>query len=204
MYKLKLTKTDLFSLFIIIFMMISAYFFIRNSSHFGLKCIISGADGEKYCIRNRKRLQEATGLLALIRENSVKIVNGLYKEYSDNDFVVRLKERFNPKVFQETLPTSVHTAYSENKGEKMAFCLNKKKNNNEHLIDKNTLMFVALHELTHIGTKEVGHTKKYWENFKFVLEYAVKEHFYTPIDYKKNPEPYCGMTISDNPYYDLK
>lgn len=201
--KLKLSKTDLFSLFIVLFMMVTAYFFINNSSQFGLKCIISNSDGEKYCIRERGRLQEAASLLALIRENSKKVVNGLYSEHSENEFVQRLKDRFNPKVFQETLPTSVHTAYSENKGEKMAFCLNKKKNNDEHLIDENTLMFVALHELTHIGTKEIGHTKQYWNNFKFVLEYAVKEEFYVPVDYKKNPEPYCGMTISDNPYYDL-
>jgi hypothetical protein len=202
--KLKINKTDLFSLFIIFFMLVSAYFFIHNNSHFGLKCIISSADGEKYCIRDRNRLQEAASLLALIRENSKKVVAGLYKEYPKNSFVQQLKNRFNPKVFQETLPTSVHTAYSENKGEKMAFCLNKKPDNDEHLIDKNTLMFVALHELTHIGTEEIGHTQQYWENFKFVLEYAVKERFYIPIDYKKNPEPYCGMTISDNPYYDLE
>lgn len=201
--KINMSKTDIFSLFIIVFMLISSYFYIRNSSHFGLKCIISNADGEKYCIRDRGRLQEAASLLALIRENSKNVVDGLYKAHPENEFVQRLKERFNPKVFQETLPTSVHTAYSENKGEKMAFCLNKKPDNDEHLIDENTLMFVALHELTHIGTKEVGHTKTYWENFKFVLEHAVKERLYTPIDYKKNPEPYCGMTISDNPYYDL-
>lgn len=198
-----MNKTDIFSIIIIVFIIISAYFFIQNNSHFGLKCIISNADGEKYCIRDRKRIQEAASLLALVRENSKTVVNRLYKKYPNNDFVIQLKNRFNPKVFQETLPTSVHTAYSENKGEKMAFCLNKKKDNDEHLIDKNTLMFVALHELTHIGTKDVGHTKQYWENFKFVLEHAIKEGFYYPVDYKKNPQPYCGMTITDNPYYDL-
>ena len=26
---------------------------------------------------------------------------------------------------------------------------------------------------------------------------------YKPVDYKKNPKKYCGMTITDNPYYDL-
>lgn len=201
--KIKISKTDMISLFIIIFMLISSYFYIRNSAQFGLKCIISNADGETYCIRERGRLKEAALLLSLIRENSKKVVDGLYKAHPDNEFVQRLKKRFNPKVFQETLPTSVHTAYSENKGEKMAFCLNKKKHDNDNLIDENTLMFVALHELTHIGTLDVGHTKTYWHNFKFVLEHAVKERLYTPVDYKKNPEPYCGMTISDSPYYDL-
>jgi len=203
MSKFNYREMDWIAMFIIVLMLLTAYFFLKNSSQFGLKCIISNADGKKYCIRDRKRLQEATSLLALIRDNSQQVVESIYKEHGDNSFVKRLKERFNPSTFQETLPTSIHTAYSENKGERMAFCLNKKKNNNEELIDKNTLMFVALHELTHIGTQDIGHTDTYWSNFKFVLEHAVKERFYIPVDYKTNPAPYCGMTISDNPYYDL-
>ena len=63
-------------------------------------------------------------------------------------------------------------------------------------------MFVALHELTHIGTKDIGHTPQYWKNFKFILENAVMQGIYDPIDYKKEPQNYCGMTITDNPYYD--
>ena len=35
------------------------------------------------------------------------------------------------------------------------------------LIDENTLMFVALHELAHIATESIGHTKEFWANFKF-------------------------------------
>ena len=27
---------------------------------------------------------------------------------------------------------------------------------------------------------------------------------YTPVDYKKKNQRYCGMNITDNPYYDLK
>ena len=35
----------------------------------------------------------------------------------------RLEKGYNPKRIMETLPTSQYTAYSENKGEKIAFCL---------------------------------------------------------------------------------
>ena len=112
------------------------------------------------------------------------------------------QQNFNPKKVMETLPTSEHTAYSENKGEKLAFCLNSSKEGTE-LIDENTLMFVALHELSHIGTSEVGHTPIYWKNFKFILENAVDAGVYTAVNYKQKPTGYCGMTITDNPYYDL-
>ena len=47
------------------------------------------------------------------------------------------------------------------------------------------------------------HTEEFWSNFKFLLKEAKKEGIYNPIDYKKNPQPYCGMTITDNPYFDL-
>ena len=37
----------------------------------------------------------------------------------------------------------------------------------------------------------------------FSTENAVKMGIYKADDYKKKPKPYCGMTISDNPFYDL-
>ena len=112
-------------------------------------------------------------------------------------------QKFNPTKISETLPTSEYTAYSENKGEKLAFCLDKRKNGTT-LIDINTLTFVAIHELAHIMTKTEGHKQEFWENFKFLLEQAKAANIYQPVDYKKNNEPYCGMDITDNPYYDLQ
>jgi hypothetical protein len=123
-------------------------------------------------------------------------------KFPDDERVKRLVEGFNPKKISETLPTSELTAYSENKGEKIAFCLNTKKDGDK-LIDINTLTFVALHELSHIMTKSIGHKQEFWENFKFLLTNAKEANIYQPVDYKKKPQEYCGMTINDNPYYDL-
>jgi hypothetical protein len=102
----------------------------------------------------------------------------------------------------ETLPTSEYTAYSENKGEKLAFCLNKEKHDNDNLIDTHTLMFVSIHELSHVMTKSIGHKSDFWKNFKFLLENAKDAGIHDPADYKKKPREYCGMKIHDNPYYD--
>ena len=52
-------------------------------------------------------------------------------------------------------------------------------------------------------TESVGHTKEFWQNFKFLLKNAVKIGIYKPVDYKNKPKNYCGMKITDNPYYDL-
>jgi hypothetical protein len=175
----------------------------RESDAYNLKCIISDVDGEKYCVRERLKMEEAADLLANVTQKCKDLVIYCGKEHSKDERVHRLVQKFNPTKISETLPTSEYTAYSENKGEKLAFCLNKEKGGTR-LIDINTLTFVAIHELAHIMTESEGHKQEFWANFKFLLEQAKAANIYNPVDYKKNPEPYCGMDITDNPYYDFK
>lgn len=178
------------------------YNFYRNSETFHLKCIISGVDGNKYCVRERNKLDKVADMLARVTQNLKKLVKYMAKKYPERENVIRMKNNFNPKKIMETLPTSEYTAYTENKGEKMAFCVTRRKNGTK-LIDENTLTFVAIHELAHVMTKTHNHKDEFWHNFKFLLVNAKDIGIYTPEDYKKNPKEYCGMEITDNPYYDL-
>jgi hypothetical protein len=173
-----------------------------DSDAFNLKCIIASKDGNRYCVREREKLELAADLLASVTQKCKEMVAYMKEKHPDDPRVVRLVEGFNPKKISETLPTSELTAYSENKGEKIAFCLNTTKDGNK-LIDVNTLTFVALHELSHIMTESIGHKQDFWQNFKFLLTNAKEANIYHPVDYKNNPQQYCGMTINDNPYYDL-
>jgi hypothetical protein len=173
-----------------------------ESESFQLKCIIAEKDGNIYCVRERLKLELAANLLATVSEKCNQLVDYLKKKYPDDPRVVRLVNGFNPKRISETLPTSKFTAYSENKGEKLAFCLNTTKEG-DRLIDEHTLIFVAFHELSHIMTESVGHKQEFWKNFKFVLEKAKEAKIHDPANYKENPKKYCGMTINDNPYFDL-
>jgi hypothetical protein len=183
---------------LIIYICIRIY---KESIYFNLKCIISGVDGNKYCVRERGKLEMAADRLANVNGNMKTLVNHCGNKYPERENMKRLASGYNPKQIYETLPTSVHTAYSENKGEKLAFCLDTEKNGGQ-LIDMNTLTFVAIHELAHIATQSIGHTDEFWSNFKFLLQEAAKINVYDPVDYKKEPRQYCGMTITDNPYYD--
>jgi hypothetical protein len=179
---------------------------VSQSEIFNLKCIISNVDGNRYCVRDRKDKNRSADLLARINERCQNIVKYLKENHPTDERIHRLNNGFNPKNINEILPTSKLTAYSENKGEKVAFCLNKKGDPSEsdnELIDIETLTFVAFHELTHIMCKTYGHNQEFWQNFKFILENAKEAGIYSPKDYKKDPKEYCGMTITDNPYYDL-
>jgi hypothetical protein len=173
-----------------------------QSDAYDLKCIIASNDGNRYCVRERQKMDSAANLLADVTQKMKDMVLYLKEKQPDDERTQRLVKGFNPTKISETLPTSELTAFSENKGEKIAFCLNKKKNGSK-LIDINTLTFVALHELSHVATKSIGHGQEFWQNFKWVLQNAKEAGIYSPIDYNKNPEEYCGMNINDNPYYDL-
>ena len=138
-------KLNMCGFILILFIILIALKMYYESDVFNLRCIVSTVDGKKYCVRERKNVQKASNLLARTTESIEYLVENVGQRYSNRDNVKRLVENFNPTTIKETLPTSEYTAYTENKGEKMAFCLNKKKHNDDNLIDSNTLMFVAIH-----------------------------------------------------------
>lgn len=194
-------KDTLFIVMMVGFVLFICYKLYYDSDLFQLKCIVSTVDGDKYCVRERENVQPAVDLLAKTSAKMVKLVDFLKVDDPEDDRVKRLVKNFNSSKIVETLPTSEFTAYSENKGRKIAFCLNKKKEDNNHLIDQNTLMFVAIHEMAHITTVSIGHNKEFWDNFKYLLVKAKACKVYDPVDYSKEKTDYCGMTISDNPYF---
>ena len=195
-------RDTIFCYILIVFIIGMSIKIYLESDTFNLKCIISDVDGNTYCVRERNKISLVADLLARVTQKMKKLVQHMGQKYPHRGNVKRLTENFDPKSVKEILPTSKYTAYSENKGEKLAFCVTKTKQGN-NLIDENTLTFVALHELAHVCTISVGHKDEFWQNFKFLLDNAVEINIYDPEDYKKKPKEYCGMKITDNPYYDL-
>jgi len=201
MFKFR-NENIVFYIFVGFILLISLKMYFESDAY-NLKCIIATADGNRYCVREREKINEAANLLANVTNKCKQLVKYMNDTHPNDTRVKKLVAGFNPKTISETLPTSKLTAYSENKGEKIAFCLNTTKEG-DTLIDPNTLMFVAIHELSHIMTTSIGHKQEFWQNFKFLLENSKESNIYIPVDYKKKSTEYCGLTINDNPYYDLK
>ena len=174
-------RMNMFGFIILLFIILIALKIYMESDVYNLRCIVSTVNGKKFCVRERKNIQKASDLLAKTTDKLDYLVNNMKQRYPSRDNVVRLVENFNPTTIKEILPTSEYTAYSENKGEKVAFCLNQTKENNNHLIDKHTLTFVAIHELSHVMTKSIGHKSEFWENFKFLLECAEDAGIQGPV-----------------------
>ena len=192
---------DFFSIFII-FITVFLIFTYYQSKYGEIITVRSEIDGKEYLVRNNQKYadsEEAADTLAIIRNKLVDLTNYLEKNDEKSSAVKRLLKNFRPDNITESPRSSKFTSYSVNKGEKIVFCL-RSRDENEKLIDINTLTFVALHELAHVMTKSVGHTEEFWSNFRYLLKNSIKLGIYKYQDFRKKPVKYCGITITDTPY----
>ena len=170
--------------------------FIRKSLY--LDKIESSINGNKYYVRNLPDKEKAANKLAEIGNSLKTLINGLNeKDSKKGDYIKQLKESFNPEYITENIPGSIYVAYSVNKGEELSICIREK--DTEKFIDNNIILFVAIHELSHIMTPETGHTPLFWDNMKYLLEKASSSGIYIPRDYSQSPVKYCGMDINSSP-----
>jgi hypothetical protein len=160
-----------------------------------LTYVTSSIDNRQYLVRNVSDKEDAANMLAKIRQNLERVVEYLKENNISDERVQLLVNRFNPDVLSESLPNTSYTSYSVDKGKKIVFCLRSKDDKNK-LIDMNTIMFVAIHELAHIMTKSIGHTEEFWDNMRYLLKIGIKVGVYQKVDYSKNPVQYCGISIS--------
>lgn len=187
-------------------------------------CMRSTIDDQCYRV-HKEHMDDAISaadMLAKINRRNVKLLKHLKKKYTaagrdpagmNQERVLstqRLLRNYNPDHIFENSPKDItgDTSYTINKGTTIALCLRNKNPVTEgskklyKLDELNTLMFVDLHELSHIATVEEDHPPEFWSTFKFVLQEAVEIGIYTPIDYSQAPVQYCGIKITNSPLFD--
>ena len=182
---------------IIILIVFSMYYVKENFIE--VSYVRSTIDGKQYLVQNRKNAVEAANLLANINKNLLKLISILKEKYSDDERTKRIIKNYDSDSITEGTGEENYTSYSINKGEKIVFCITLRNDtDNTKLMDLNTMLYVAIHELGHLGTKEIGHDNVFWKNFKWLLKIAEKEGIYEYENYKLNPKKYCGIIINTN------
>ena len=149
-------------------------------------------------ILNKPDKDKACELLGEIEARICRLVTHLKRKFPKNESVVRMSARLKHTMFNESSGSTRFETYTKNKGDEMAFCLRDK---SDRLHGINTLMYVAVHELSHAMSVTYHHTTEFSKNFKELLQYAADMGIYTPIDYARNPAPYCKIMIDSNILY---
>lgn len=182
---------------IIIGMILTSIVMMYQSKYSLLTYVKSDVDKETYLVQRRDDSQKAANLLGNLKQKLSKLIKIMKEKHPNDKRVIRLQKRFNPDNISESIPGSKYTSYSVNKGEKLVFCIRKK--DTQELIKLNTIIFVAIHELAHLMSISIGHTDEFWDNMRFILRDAIKYKIYKEQDFRKKPEPYCGIKITSSP-----
>ena len=176
--------------------------FQYKKSKYEMALVKSSIDGNNYLVRNMEHKEAAADRLARIREKLLRLMKYLEQSFGDRPFVKQIMRNFDASSerFAESTPEAAYTSYSVNKGEKIFMCL-RQRDEKEELVDENILIFVALHEMSHIGTASIGHTKEFWNHFAWLLEKSETLGVYTYQNFAAHPVEYCGVHITDSPKY---
>ena len=177
--------------------------FALKQSNYDMAHVESTVDKQKYIVRNLPDKQEAADRLARTRAKLLRLMRDLKQADGKKPFVEQMIRNFDadPSRFSESTPDANYTSYSVNKGEKVFMCL-RQRNEKEELVNENIITFVALHEMAHIGTVDIGHTPLFWNNFGWLLKRAEEIQIYEFTDFSAHPVEYCGIRITDQPTYD--
>jgi len=159
-------------------------------------------DGQVYMVQELPDKSKAVDLLIKLKTDLGKIAQKSLDRAKKEDnkdytnYIQIIVNKLNSVFIREVEKDSPYTSYSVNKGEELVFCLRNKQSN--EFYDYNKILYVAVHEIAHIGCPEVGHTKLFFEINRYILETAQDNNMYEFVDYNNTPEEYCGIQIYTN------
>lgn len=182
-------------LFIILIFIIIIYIYFNKTN---VTYVSNNINKKSYLVRNVSDKENAVIILAKMEENLKLLINKLMLDISPNSEMYKYVKTIHDKIdhveIQESSADSMHTSYSLNKGELLVFCIRSKETFKIH--DMNELMYVAIHEIAHIGCPEVGHTELFYKINGFLIDKAIDYEIYRYIDYSLINKEYCGMTLT--------
>lgn len=185
-----ITFTEVFLIFIVALLLVM---FIQN--HYGeVEYVRSSIDGRLYLVRKLPDSQQAADYLADVNAKLRQLVQHMMAKSPGSPEVLQMYKNYNPDAISEGSPDSGYTSYTVNKGEKLVICIRQKDNS---FVEKNVCLYPAIHELAHIMTMELGHTERFWSNFKLLLKESMILGIYKRVDFTSRPHDYCGIKITN-------
>ena len=174
----------------------------KKSQHDDFDIVKSSVDGIHYKVRkgtSKSSQKKVADLLANLNKKKNLLCRFLensttYKKLAGIKRLLRNKE---VKLEEVSKKYADQAAYSINKGERIGMCVKSTDGSFEH---ENTMMFVYLHELSHIMTQTYAHDDNFWRNFGVLIEAAIQCNVYSYQEFGSKPRTYCGHKITHTPY----
>lgn len=183
-------------------LVIVLFYYIYN--YYSYKYVCSTTSNTCYYVvpNTTEKMQENANTLAEINSRIERLISFMSTDRSVQEDIYKkelyktLVDKYSFKTLSESLIQPNFTSYTVNKKD-IYMCL-RTRDKSEQTYDYNTLLYVVLHEISHLIAKNIGHDTEFLIIFKFIVQEAIKAGVYTYEDYSVKPINYCGLTLRSN------
>lgn len=163
-----------------------------------------------YIIRRGEKplefLKQSADTLAELDNRINKLISHLENipEFSTMYWLKMLRFNYSKtngvSILSEAAIDNRYTTFTINKSD-IHVCL-RSRDSSDKLYDINLLMYVLLHELSHLcnynnnGIPIHGHGPEFRTIFKILVKEAIIINIYNYVDYSKTPAEYCGLILN--------
>lgn len=180
---------------IIIILIVLVLIFLRQPFNYDY---VKGFCGTYFLVQRGNNESRASNIFCELDSRAKNFIECLSKSSFPKKYTERLIKYYASNDLRESTST-----YTLNKGDKIHLCI--RNHQTGEFFDINTLMFVLIHELTHIADPNYypndNHPDSFWKLNIDLLKEAEVCGIYKNVDYRSHPVQYCQMIINENPYF---
>lgn len=198
-------KKNILGVIIIFIYIIILLYFIQNKFFYDRKWVIEN-NNKQYILRNELDNYDDLILKARMLEILIKnieiLITHINNKYSiETHYWIKYLNEFDVRDISEAKWKENITSYTLDK-KHIFLCMQSKET--KEIYSLNTLTYVLLHELAHFcnfdknGNPIMGHGAEFMYLNTFLTREAVEIGIYNYINYSKNNEEYCGITINSS------
>lgn len=180
----------------VILLVIVVYYFIKQTRPYR-----STIDNTEYNVvyDTENMMKETSNALSIIHNRVTTLINYLLLNNTSDiskKTLDTLQTKYARGIISEAVIESGSTSYTIDKAN-IHVCL-RSRDSEKQIYDINTLMYVVLHELSHLVSPSIGHNQEFKTIFKFLASTAIKAGVYVYVDYSKTNINYCGLLLTTN------
>lgn len=155
--------------------------------------VVSPVNNKTYAVIRMGDYVAAADMLAALEDKARGFIAAASAKYPKDNTIKRIQKFWTGTISE--IPQSDTIAYALDKKD-IFMCVRDNAGNIQKLDD---LLFVLLHELSHIMNSSFGHDNSFWKQFKKTLEMANELGYLPYVNYDNYSVTVCGKTINANP-----
>jgi hypothetical protein len=155
--------------------------------------VVSAVNNKTYAVIRTGNYVAAADMLASLEDKARAFIAAASAKYPNDKTIKRIQKYWTGTISE--IPQSETIAYALEKRD-LFMCVRDNAGNVQQLDD---LLFVLLHELSHIQNITYGHDAPFWKQFKRTLEMANKLGYLPYKNYDDYSVSVCGKVINANP-----